>query len=461
MKSVKNKKIQIITMILMVMLALSVTQTAYAFEGDEDGYISKNEVVNDDLFISAENVIIDGTVNGNVFASAQDVTINGNISGNLLINSATATINGDVNGSIAMSGQVMTVNNKVTGSIYFAGAALILTPEAHVYRNVFFTGYSFELQEGAIIEIDFSGSGYQSTLSGKVGRNMIIDMGALEINNLVVGNIDANIGAPGEIPDYWWLQQWTRTFSDEPLPETISPGLRVSETAKIGGELSYVSSVNQEDAILSAPAGGIDYSESMRPDHMELEITPRMWIIARVRELLTILAIGGLIIWQLSDPLQKASSNLKSRPLPSLYWGFVSFILGNALAFILFLTIIFLGILLAIVTLGGLAGAVFGIGFTSLGLAFAIFILLVVVVSKVVVAYLIGSSLFKLITRNDTENKWLALIIGVLVYVLLRTIPVFGTLVNILVTLFGLGAMWLIIWDKKKAKPQVPIESEA
>jgi cytoskeletal protein CcmA (bactofilin family) len=440
----------------MVMLAFSITQTVYAFESDDDGYVPENEVINDDLFISAESIVIDGTVNGNVFASAQDVTINGNINGNLLINGATATVNGDVNGSIAMSGQTLTVNHRVTGSIYYAGAALILASDSHIYRNVFFTGYSFELQEGATIEIDFSGSGYQATFSGRVGRDIVIDMGALEISNGVGGDINANIGAPGKIPDYWWLQEWTSAFSDMPLPETISPGLRVAESAKIGGELAYISAVNQEDAILSDPADGVDYNESVMPEHMELEITPRMWLIRRVRELLTILAIGSLIIWQLNDPLQKASRNLKSRPLPSLWWGFVSFILGNALAFILFLTIIFLGILLAIVTMGGLAGAVFGIGFSSLGLAVAIFIMLVVVVSKVVVAYLIGSSILRRVTQSETENKWGSLIIGVLIYVLLRAIPVLGLFVNIFVTLLGLGAMWLIAWDKKKAKAQVP-----
>ncbi|MBU0512404.1 MAG: polymer-forming cytoskeletal protein [Chloroflexi bacterium] len=454
MKLSQMKLIQITTIILMVMLTLTlgVTQTVYAFENDDDGYIAADEVINDDLFISAEDVTIDGSINGNVFIAAQNAVINGNINGNLLINAASATVNGDVDGSIAMAGQILTVNNNVTGSIYFAGAGLILAPKSHIYRNVFFTGYSFELQEGAKIEVDFSGSGYQSTLFGIVGRNILIDMGALEINSVVGGDVTAKVSAPGQIPDYWWLQEWASAFSDAPIPDTISPGLRISESANIGGGLSYVSSVEQAESIRSEPRGGVNYEESVSVEHIDLQITPQMWLIGRVRELLTILAIGGLLLWKLNDPLQKASANLKSRPLPSLWWGFVIFILGNTLALVLFLTIIFLGVLLAIVTLGGLAGAVFGIGFTSLGLAFAIFILVVFVVTKVVVACQLGSLVLRLVIKNQTENRWLTLVVGVVIYVVLRVIPVVGMFVSTLAMLFGLGAIWLIVWDKKKAK---------
>jgi len=166
--------------------------------------------------------------------------------------------------------------------------------------------------------------------------------------------------------------------------------------------------------------------------------------------LLTLLALGAIILWKLPNLVQNASDKLQARPLPSGGWGFVILILGYALSLVIFLTVIFLGVLLAIVTLGGLAGLIFGLGFTGLAFAIALFTILVTYISKLVVACMSGKLIIERIAPAQVENKLLILLVGVLIYVLLRAIPGVSQAVGLLATLFGLGAMWLFYWDKKK-----------
>jgi len=228
----KHKRIFQITLItLMLLTTFGLAKPTLAFESDDDGYIPADVVIDDDLIISYSEITIDGTVNGNVFASAEDVVVNGTINGNLMVNAASAQVNGDVTGSIAMADQTMEVNSDVGGTIYFAGVSLILGPEMHANRNILFTGFSLEAQEGSRVELDLSASGYQGTFSGEIGRHLDLEMDAVEINGKIGGDLDARVSGPGEVPELWWMERWVGQFSDTPLPETIAPGLRVADRA--------------------------------------------------------------------------------------------------------------------------------------------------------------------------------------------------------------------------------------
>jgi hypothetical protein len=122
-------------------------------------------------------------------------------------------------------------------------------------------------------------------------------------------------------------------------------------------------------------------------------------------------------------------------------------ILVPALALILAL-LIAIGILFSAVTLGGLAGAWFsvgGIGYASLILAF---ILVTSWVAKVVVGYILGAWLVSLVDKEASLPFW-AMVIGVLILAILGGIPFLGFVVNLIVALFGLGAVVLHLWPRK------------
>ena len=146
---------------------------------------------------------------------------------------------------------------------------------------------------------------------------------------------------------------------------------------------------------------------------------------------------------------------MRTKPGGSLGWGIISLIVGYTAILVTLLLIIILGILLAIVTLGGLANAVFGIGLSGLGMIFSAFTLLVIYGSKVVVAYLCGDLILTRIRTADDNLRILALLIGIGIYMLLRFIPIVSQIIGILATLLGLGGMALAWKARKKENLQI------
>lgn len=106
-------------------------------------------------------------------------------------------------------------------------------------------------------------------------------------------------------------------------------------------------------------------------------------------------------------------------------------------------------------TLAGLATSAFGLGFSALGFAFTLFSFLVAYVSKLVVVYPLSHTLLERFALSWNRYAFVPLFLGVLVFVLLRSIPWLGGLVSIVVTLIGLGAM-LLVFREGYVKPVAP-----
>ena len=106
-------------------------------------------------------------------------------------------------------------------------------------------------------------------------------------------------------------------------------------------------------------------------------------------------------------------------------------------------------IFFGIVTLGELARVILTVGFLSLGIILAGFGLLISYGSKLVVAYMVGKLLIEwLIPKFENKPIW-SMLLGIFLYTFLRAIPFgFGFVINVVVTLVGIGVMWLTYQDK-------------
>lgn len=395
--------------------------------------IAEGEVIDDDVFVTGEAVIVNGTVNGDLFAFGQ-----------------TVTINGEVNGSLFIGAQTVTVNGPVTGSIYGGAAALTLGADGTVGRNLLFGGFSLQTEAGSTIGRDLMMGGYQGLLAGSVGRDLNAAVGALELAGNVGGDVDAMVGTPGEA-------QPTFVMMPGELPPSVEPGLRVAESAEIGGQLKYSSSQDQASAIQAEPVGGVLFEESVvetseATESVGIGTSIVGWIFTRLQDFLSLLVLGGLVIWSVPHLFSKAVDKAEEQPLPSAGWGVATLFLGYIGAFVIAALIIVLAIILGFITLGGLAGTVMGVGFGSLGVVFISFQLLVSYGSKLIVAFLCGQLLLKQFAPKYAEHKGWTLILGVALYVLLRGIPFIGWIIGLAATLIGLGALWLI-WREAPATP--------
>ncbi|HHX43077.1 MAG TPA: hypothetical protein GX714_03695 [Chloroflexi bacterium] len=428
-----------------------------AVEIVEGGTIAAGQTIEDDVFIGAENVLVEGTVTGDLFA------VGGNV-----------RINGTVEGSLFIAGQTLSVNGDVQGSVYVAGTGATLGAASRVGRNVYFAGYGLETQPGSQVQRDLVATGYQAVLAGRVERNVLASVAAMDFSGQAGGNVRADVAAPGTTG--------LMLVTPPGAPASIPLGIRVSEGAEIGGQLIYVSPERQDDAIRAELDEGIVFrtpepgarQQAQRRDDRGIWFVVLRWIIARLRDLVTLLLLGALLLWLWPRWLYRAADALRDQPLLALGWGLVVWLVGLVGAAIVAVLIVLLAIMLGIITLGGLAFAVLGIGFSLLGLAFTIFWLSVSYLSKVVVAYLVGRWIVDSLSRREerplepvappgevgaepaprrdiegrspAQDGW-ALVVGVVIYVVLRAIPILGWLIGAVVTLLGLGAMFMGLRD--------------
>jgi len=121
---------RIITPLLILIFSFfifSVTSVSAKVITDEKGSVNvgKTEVVNDDLFIGAQNVEIAGTVNGDVFIGAQTVKISGIINGNLHVGANTIDLRGTVKGNVYAGAQSISVGSSTIGGSLLVGAATV------------------------------------------------------------------------------------------------------------------------------------------------------------------------------------------------------------------------------------------------------------------------------------------------------------------------------------------------
>lgn len=212
-----------------------------------------------------------------------------------------------------------------------------------------------------------------------------------------------------------------------------------------------------------SPSGGIVYRTPVPEDRGDRDDGEPMeqprgvgvlflvgrWILARLRELITLLLLGVLVIWLLPDLLRQAVDQGREKPLPAAGWGLLAWVAGYVVLSIAAVAVLIVGILLGIVTLGALAGVVFGLGFSSLALVGTAFVLLVKYGSKIVVAVLVGRAILEAAEPEPPAKDFWPLVLGVVLYVLLRAIPIVGWFVGLAATLVGLGAIALHLRERR------------
>ncbi len=435
MSSKRKVLIILIPLFLVLTLGFGIAATAKAVEFDQDGIVEADEIIDDDLFIGGDTVEINGTVNGDLIAFGSVVKINGT-----------------VHGSLVTSAQSVLVNGNVDGSVYAGSGTLTLGSKTEIGRNLYYGGFNLSAEPGSIVAKDLLIGAYQALLSGHVGRDVRAGVGALEIDGFVGNDVIAAVSGPGEVQQAFF-------FPSAPGVETVIPsGIRISKDAEIGGSLEYKSSVDQSDSIEISPAGGItfEYDPALDPQS-DIDEVGRVssnavffsWLIKQIRVFITLMLLGGLIIWQMPALLKKVSKKAERESMPSLGWGLVSVLIVYLGAFIAAGLIIAVAIFFGIVTLGELSRVALTVGFSSLALILAAFGLLVSYGSKIVVAYMVGKLLIRWLAPKFEDQPIWPMIIGVLLYTFLRAIPFLGFAIGVFVTLVGIGAMWLAYQDYK------------
>jgi hypothetical protein len=178
------------------------------------------------------------------------------------------------------------------------------------------------------------------------------------------------------------------------------------------------------------------------------------WAYPFIRNLAALLILGLLVAWVAPVQLFGTAGEVREHPWKSLLIGLAMITLGWIVIILAIVIVIAIVLFLYWISLPYLAFLLGMLGLFIVGLAAAVFWLTIVFFSKLVVAELVGSLLFKRFLPRYTQSRVLPLVVGVLLYALLASVPYLGWVVVVLATLFGLGAIWLVAMPRKLPEPE-------
>jgi carbonic anhydrase/acetyltransferase-like protein (isoleucine patch superfamily) len=424
----RNKLFHIlVNSFLLTILALAVATPALAFDGrgGDNIVIGAGEVINDDLYVGAENFTLDGTVKG-------DLVVGGSV----------ITINGTVEGDLIAAGQAVIINGTVGDDVRVAAGAVLVGENAKIGGDVVVVGGSLEARKGSSVGNDVIFGGGQALLAGEIIRNLKMAGGGLEMRGAVGGDVSVSTGDPeqsGPGPLVYLPN------SPIPLPN-VQPGLKIDPEAKIDGTLEYVS--NREINFPGGVAARVKRIEPVvDPNRMVKQPTLVDNIVNGTldmfRNMVTLILLGLLLVWLFPNFVKASVERIRTAPLPAFGWGIVSWAAFFFALMVIFVAMLFGGIFFGILTLGGLSATIIWLGVLSMFTLVVGFVLAAAVISKIVVAVLGGRLILSRIKPEWADHKVWPLVLGVIIFAILAAVPIFGGLVNIVVILFGLGALWL------------------
>jgi hypothetical protein len=379
------------------------------------GGIPVGSVVDQDVILSGSEIVIDGTVNGDVLAMGQLVTVNGTI-----------------NGSLYSAAEILTISGKVSGSVYSAGGTLRLKPEAKLDRSAFFAGGLLDFQSGSSVSRDLYSLALGAQFNGTITRDTRAIIGPSEL-------FKGFLNVTG-------IQMPVITL---PIP---APAPAATPAASILSASMLPVSI---PSLAFEPVNNF-YPLSISKDLATFDWTA--WIKSVLKTMAELLLVGALLAWLASGVLAKIKNQGTRHPWQSLFYGLCAMVVVFSGLVLALTMVIMLGSFFNWVSLTTIAWITWVGGSAIVITAASLYFFVLVIVSKLVAAYLVGSWLMsKLAPHTNAFPLW-SILIGIVLYSLLISIPSLGGLIALFATLFGMGACWL--WLRGRINTFAPLHTE-
>lgn len=319
--------------------------------------------------------------------------------------------------NVYAAGERVAVDAAVAGTVHAAGRAVRL--EAPIGGSVYAGGYSVDV--AAPVAGNVTAAGYEVTIAGEgsVGGDALLGGRYVAVDGPITGNAmltgeTVEIAAPiaGSV-------------------EIRAREIRFGPGAQIGGTLAYWSdrAAQVPDGVIAADkVTATILTPPPHPPAASLAIGGALFFG------LVLLVLAALFVLVLMPALAGAGAALAARPGRSF--------------------------LIGIVALSALFGSIFVFAVSLIGIPLVpvviLLIPLVLAAGYITSAYALGGRLLARIGAPISDNRWAALgavVVGLVILALLHAIPIFGWVVGVLATLFGLGALALHIFGRRAAEP--------
>jgi cytoskeletal protein CcmA (bactofilin family) len=149
-------------------------------------HVSREEIVDGNLYAVSDNVNIEGTISGDLIVMSKNLVVNGQVEGDIIALSQDISISGEVGGNIRVAGESVAISSKVARNLNVIGQNIILTNDANIGWDAYILGESVESR--ATIEGGLKGRINKLQLFGRVGKNVQIDSDYQDGAPIIVAN---------------------------------------------------------------------------------------------------------------------------------------------------------------------------------------------------------------------------------------------------------------------------------
>lgn len=381
------------------LLGLIVTPTALSAEfidGGEVYRLAAGDAIEDDLYVAAREIHIDGTVQGDLVAAGALVEVNGTVTGDAMLAGAGIVINGEIQDDARLAGASVAVAGTIGDDLLAGGGGDT-------------GGFSFPIAGQPMPQ------GVRLAEEAQVGGDALLFGGEGEIAGTIDGNLTTGMGSQVLA---------ARVAGDT---ELHGDTIQVRDTAQVGGMLQYTS--DERIAISEGVAADVEFIERTEDRPASPTTVVLNWLLRTIL-ILAGFALAGWLLLRLAPGFLVAPARaIDKQPgrasllgvLVTLLFIFVPL----ASALLVFLMILFWG---------WFPGIVMGL-FLFGGLALAWFL------SPLVTGLWLGRRLTTALGRDASNLA--ALLIGVLIIVLLGRIPFVGWFVYLISFILALGAIFV------------------
>lgn len=372
---------RLLPILILISLFFLLPNVVFAKEEMRNIVVEKGETINHDFFAAGENVTISGIVNGDVYAVGGNVSVDGIINGDLLAGAGIVTVLGNVSDDVRVGGGNILINGTIGKNLTVGGGSVTIASEAKI--------------DGSLLA--FAGN---VDVKGPIGKEANVFAGKALFSNQVGGDLKGSIEE-----------------------------LVLTSEARILGDLEYESEkeadIDEDAYIFGETTHKLPEKKEVKLEKFAPKLRPAILGITGIKLYLKFfsfvvsLILGLLFLYLFPKRVEGINKILTSRPWGSLGVGLLTMILFPVALLLLAITIVGIPLMLLVIPV----------------FAFLVYF------SKIFTSLVVGRWL---LLRFEIKKSWnWALLVGLIIYYLLRLILVIGPITAFVFTTIGLGAFVL------------------
>ncbi len=430
----RKKNLALLLFTLVVLLISSSDTFAVEFEYADNILISNIHIIDGDLYGWGGKITVNGTIKGDFIGGGKYVSINGQIDNSVDVVAEDFSHKGEINGSLRVFANGATIDGTVERSGLFFVNQLNVGKNAIFGKDIHFFGGNINI-DGTVhgdVSIRAGGSNYGSSGIKTLNDGVYIS-----------GTIDGDL-----------------TIRADKI-HIVAPAL-------IKGDFKYISD-NQANIDISSGVTILGSTTWDLPDKSDKkdEETIFLTTVKAGSKLLAAFLFGILLMVLGKTYVSSMVDQLQNRFAVSAAVGFIS--LAILVIFVLILIVAFILLLVgfSLIAENNAVGGTIILALSTIMIPISsvtiVLISSMIYSGKIVLALLIGYTIVRKFKSNPAYLSISQLFLGLLIVYILFALPYIGTLLFIIISIIGMGAIILGIkscnkgLDKSKITDQVGI----